>query len=690
MLLMPRIPPRLLSALTSVALALLVSACATTSGSFQQGQSLVEQGRVDEALAKFRAAMREEPRMPEYRAAYLQTLERAVNAELVRAERSLGDGNTPAAQASYQRVLELEPGNGRAMAGLRRIDQGPRHRQWLQEAQAALLRSDSGMARARLSAVLAEDPRNETALALRSQLDGRATTPSEVALASAYAKTVTIEFKDVALRQIFEVLARSSGLNFLFDKDVRIDQKTSIYLKNSSVQSAVHFMLMANQLDQQVLDANTILVYPNTVAKQREYQPTDIRTFYLTSADAKTVAATLRTIVKSRDVVVDEKLNMLIVRDTPEAIRLAEKLVALHDLPEPEVMLEVEILEVSRTRLLELGIKWPTSLSLTPLASVSGGVLTLNDLKQNISSSTLGASLSPIVLNARNADTDTNILANPRIRARNKEKAKILIGSKVPNITTTSTSTGFVSESITYLDVGLKLEVEPTVYLDDDVAIRISLEVSNILDQIRTNSGSVAFRIGTRSASTVLRLKDGENQVLAGLINDEDRRTADKVPGFGEIPVLGRLFGSSNDDRQKSEIVLSITPRLVRNIQRPDAGLAQFRAGTETSLRQMPPSAGSVSIPRPAVMGQQQRLGANPLLLVAPAETVQVEVVPATAVIPIGPAGAAELPVPAVPDLGAVPAASGVPAAGGAPAAAAEASDGVVRIPPPPVLPARP
>jgi general secretion pathway protein D len=432
---------------------------------------------------------------------------------------------------------------------------------------------------------------------------------AETLLAAAYRKPISIEFKDVALKQVFEVISRSAGLNFLFDKDVKTDQKTSIFLKNSSIASAVHFTLLTNQLEQQVLDANTILIYPNTPAKQKDYQEMVVRTFMLANADAKAVGNAVKTIVKSKDVVVDEKLNMLIVRDSPDAIRLAEKLVALHDVPEPEVMLEVEILEVKRTRLQDLGIKWPDALTLTPLPSTAGGTLTLRELR-NLNSDTIGAAISPLTVNARQQDTDANILANPRIRARNHEKAKILIGERVPNITTTATSTGFVSESVNYVDVGLKLDVEPTVHLDNDVAIKISLEVSNIVSQIQTKSGSVAYQIGTRTASTVLRLKDGENQVLAGLINDEDRNSASKVPGLGELPVVGRLFGIDSGNNQKTEIVLSITPRLIRNVQRPDAALAEFYAGTDNSFRNRPDSG--------AIGGPPAANSARPAALSAP------------------------------------------------------------------------
>jgi general secretion pathway protein D len=406
-------------------------------------------------------------------------------------------------------------------------------------------------------------------------------TPPE--LSAAYRKLITIEFKDAPLRHVFDVIARTSGLNFLFDKDVRTDQKTSIFLKNSTIENAVNLTLLTNQLGQRVLDANTVLVYPNTQAKQRDYQPLNVKSFYLANADAKTVAATLKAMLKTRDIVVDDKLNLVIMRDSAEAIRMAEKLVALHDVAEPEVMLEVEILEVKRTRLLDLGIRWPDQLSLAPIAGATGGALTLDQLR-GLSSSTTAATVGPVSISAKKTDTDANILANPRIRARNREKAKILIGERVPNITATSTSTGFVAESVTYVDVGLKLDVEPTVYMDGDVAIKIALEVSNIIGQLQTKSGSAAYQIGTRTAQTVLRLKDGETQVLAGLINDEDRRSANKVPGFGEVPVIGRLFGNQADDASKTEIVLSITPRVLRNVVRPQGHLMEFESGTESSL----------------------------------------------------------------------------------------------------------
>lgn len=583
---MRRFVPRLAAPLLAC---VLLWGCAAQTA-FRDGQARVAQDELPQALERFSEAVRLEPGSAEYRAAYLRTLERLIGRTLARADSALTGNDLATAEAGYRQVLALAAGNERAQAGLRQVELQRRAARVIRDAEGAAARNDWEGVRNQLRPLLLEAPAHRRGRELLQQAEealakAADTAPTaEKALAAAYRKPISIEFRDTPLKTIFEVIARSSGLNFVIDKDVRTDQRASIFLKNSTVEAAVGMLLTSNQLDQRVLDGNSVLIYPNTPAKQKDYQPLTVRSFYLANAEAKAVAATLKSLLKVREVAIDEKLNLVILRDTPEAIRVAEKVVALHDVPEPEVMLEVEILEVKRTRLLDLGVRWPEQLSLAPLPSTTGGALTLSDLR-NLDSSTVGATLGSLAINARKTDTDANILANPRIRARNREKAKIHIGERVPNISITSTpTTGFVSESVTYVDVGLKLDVEPTIYLDNEVAIKVGLEVSNIISQVQTKSGTLAYQIGTRTASTVLRLKDGENQVLAGLINDEDRRSANKVPGLGEVPVVGRLFGSQADDSAKTEIVLSITPRVVRNVQRPSAGAQEFDSGTESSI----------------------------------------------------------------------------------------------------------
>jgi general secretion pathway protein D len=565
----------------------LLSGCAAKMA-FQDGKDKLSHGQIENGLDRLREATDKEPRNGEYRATYLRAKETIINNYLQQAENAFNQEKFEDAERFFRQVITIEQNNQRSIDGINFIRMHHQHDRLMVDADTAVKQNQFEQALQIIRTILVENPKHAGALTLRRQLNSESSTnSSEQALETHYKKNISIEFRDATLKQIFDIISRTSGLNFVFDKEVNLTQNTSIFLNDSTVESAIYFTLLTNKLEQRILNTNTLLIYPNTESKHREYQEKVIKSFFLTNADAKLVANTIQTILKSKDIVIDEKLNLLIMRDSPDAIRLAEKLIALHDVPEPEVMLEVEILEVKRQRIQELGIKWPDNLALTPLTQ-SGSNLTLRDLTSNINSTTTGVTIQPLIANAKLQDSDTNLLANPRIRTRNREKAKILIGERIPNVTTTSSSVGFVSESIAYLDVGLKLEVEPTVYLDNDVAIKIGLEVSNVVGQTQTKAGSTAYQIGTRTANTVLRLKDGETQILAGLINDDERSNGNKIPGIGEFPILGRLFGSNVDNSQKTEIVLSITPRLIRNIQRPDIMQSEFTAGTEISFKNSP------------------------------------------------------------------------------------------------------
>ena len=585
----PGLPRLLLASLVAAAL----SGCAGQAA-YREGTDLLSKNQVEQSLVKFQQAVDEAPGNAAYQAAYLRTRDNNANRLLLQADRDLADGKPALAQQNFIRVLTIDPGNERARAGMRAIDADRRFSALLADAAAATDKKDYDTAKAKLNAILIERPNHEDARLLLNQVLEKSAPPTaETALTAAFRTPISLEFRDAPLKQIFEVIARHSGLNFVFDKDVKSDQRTSIFLKNSTVESAVYFLLMTNQLERQVMDGNTILIYPNSAAKLKEYQELTVKTFYLANADAKSIANTFKTILKSRDVVVDEKLNLVILRDSPEAVKLATQLVALQDVAEPEVMLDVEVLEIKRSRIMDLGVAWPQTLGFTPLIGASGAAISIDQLR-GLNSGLVGVSGVRATLNANKTDTDSNTLANPRIRVRNKEKAKVVIGDKVPNITSnvSPTTTGaFVTQSINYVDVGLTLNVEPTIYLNNEVGIRISLEVSNLVDTVTTESGSVAYRIGTRSAATMLQLKDGENQVLAGLLNSEERSSGNKVPGVGSLPILGRLFGSTRDANDKTEIVLSITPHLVRTIQRPPAGASEFSAGTEASFRRRPDTA---------------------------------------------------------------------------------------------------
>jgi general secretion pathway protein D len=340
------------------------------------------------------------------------------------------------------------------------------------------------------------------------------------------------------------------------------------------------------------------------------------------------------------------------MRDTPDAVRMAEKLVASIDVPEPEVLIAVEVLEIARSKLLNLGITPPGSFTASAssvagaAASSTGSGLVLSDLSHQ-NSNTIAVSSVSVTANALQTVGTTNTLASPRIRARNKEKAKILIGSRVPVITSSTallTSGTASSSSVQYLDVGLTLEVQPTVYQDGDVAIKVGLEVSSITNTVVVQ-GTQAYTIGTRNANTLLRLKDGETQILAGLIQDSDTRNSAGIPGLSQIPIVGRLFGSNNTDREKNEIVLSITPHIIRTQARPDSENTEFWYGTETRARSSPFGSASFDSGSAGSSGPAGASGGGAgIPTVGPRVSVSQPVVPAAPAVP-----AAAPPVPAGP-----------------------------------------
>jgi general secretion pathway protein D len=557
-------------------------------------------GRGDEALALLQQAVKQNPNDLAVRGEYFRMREVMVAQWLAQAEVLRQAGQFEAAEALYRRVQAHDAANSRAAAGLAQIETDQRHRTQVALADQLVKAGKYREAQDVLRPVLTENPQQRDARRLQRIIDDKLVKPVivTVQLRPSILKPISIELREVTVRNVFEVLQRASGVNFVFDRDVRADQRTSIALRDATIEDAIRMALLTNQLEQKILNENTVFVFPNTPQKLREYQELVVKGFYLANADVKQTANMIRTLVKTRDVFIDEKINLLVIKDTPAAIRLAERLIAAQDLAEPEVMLEVEILEVARNRLLELGIRFPNSLAVSLVgAAGTPGSVTLREWHNRNSDLVRLTFTDPLFLfNLHQQDGRTNVLANPRIRVKNKEKARIHIGDRVPVITTTAAATGsFISESVTYLDVGLKLEVEPLIYLEDEVGIKVGLEVSNIVKEVKSTSNTLTYQIGTRNANTNLRLRDGETQVLAGLISDEDRRSADRVPGLGDLPIAGRLFSNTSETTNRTEIVLLITPRLQRTLARPEAGSVEFAAGTEASTGT--PRFGSPAVP---------------------------------------------------------------------------------------------
>lgn len=582
-----------------IIVALLLAGCATQEirhaqdePGFREASTLVAEGRVEDGLKRMEQVLAEHPANVEYRNYYARQRELHMTQLLGEADTHRRLREWDEADQGYRRVLGLFPQNQRAMDGLRLLAAARKHEDMLAETRGALEKGDLDEAQLKVRGVLAEDAGNPEARMLYERIEQKRVAKSMAPpkLRSAFREPITLEFRDVALKSVFEFIGRSANINFTYDRDLRQDQRISIFVRDTSIEEALDAILNTNQLGKKILNDNTLLIYP--ASRSGEYQELFVRTFYLGNTDAKRMMALLKTVLKTRDLYMDEKLNTIVMRDIPEAIRMAEKLIASQDLPDPEVMLEVEVMEISRKTLEDIGIKYPTQVSLGVQGNASvdsggnvtltPGQLSLAELKDFHSGLGVFKITDPVLaFNLLHQDVDTDLLANPQIRVKNREKAKIHIGDKIPVITSTANSTGFVSESVTYLETGIKLNVEPTILLNDEVSIKVELEVSNQTDRVITSSGTLTYTLGSRNANTVLRLRNGETQVLAGLFRDDRQDIKSKVPGLADLPFVGRLFTDKNSDRTKKEIVLLITPRILSNILPPDATYTIFPAGVE-------------------------------------------------------------------------------------------------------------
>ncbi|EPJ93866.1 MULTISPECIES: secretin N-terminal domain-containing protein [Pseudomonas] len=577
----------------SLGLCAVLVACSTAKVAQKEAKELIEAGQYEAGLARIEDGLRENPRDTELHLALSHGRARSITALMTEADQDRAKRSFAAARMGYGRVLTIEPNNRRAQDSLRQLDYLRSMDEKLELARGDLRRGDIYGADRQVKQILELDPKNDGALELQGSI--RLVQSRNVVqypqLRTRLDRPVTLEFRDANLKTIFEVLSQVAGLNFIFDKDLRPDMKATIFVRDVRIEDAVALLLQQNQLHQKVVNENTLLIYPDSPQKLKDYQELVMRTFYLTSIDANTALNMIKTMLKTRDVFVDERLNTLTMRDSEDAVRMAEKLLQSQDQSNPEVVLEVEVMEVARQRILDLGLQWPNTFGV--LNSAGGDVTVLDQLK-GITSSRISISPSPQAkINAQ--DNDINTLASPVIRVSNREQARIHIGQRVPIISATavpSTQGPVITESVTYLDVGLKLEVQPTVHLNNEVAIKIALEVSNATPLQPTRQGTIPVQVDTRNAQTTLRLHDGETQILAGLVRNDHGATGNKIPGLGDIPWLGRLFGSNKDTVGQSELVLSITPRIVRNLPYQSPSDMEFPTGTETSMHIQAPDRG--------------------------------------------------------------------------------------------------
>jgi general secretion pathway protein D len=338
-----------------------------------------------------------------------------------------------------------------------------------------------------------------------------------------------------------------------------------------------------------VVDSHVVTVVPDTPTKRREYEQQVVKTFFLSNADLKETIDLLRVVLGARRVAPLPQGNALTINDAPDKVAAAEKIIEIVDKGRAEVVVDVEILEVNRTRLKEYGIEITSALPGT--AGIVGGVFP-NPQGQNTAdqnpyrrSNLVLTSLPGVIYRLLQSDTDTRLLANPQLRSVEGQTAQARFGDKVPVPVTTFAplvgTTGLNQQPITsfeYKDVGVNIDITPRVHHDGEVTLQLRLEISAV--------GPLFQNLPTfnnRSVTSVIRLRDGETNILAGLISDEERVTLSGIPGLASLPFLGKLFARNRTEIKETDIVMTMTPHVVRQPQITAEDLRSFQLGSETA-----------------------------------------------------------------------------------------------------------
>lgn len=399
---------------------------------------------------------------------------------------------------------------------------------------------------------------------------------------------ITLHFQNAPLKEVIHFIAKPYGINVIFDESVK-DIPVTIFAKDVTFRQALGLIDKTGNIFHKEIGTNTILVINDNDQERSKYDDYYIRTFHLKSIKADDMSGILQRTLGIKNIITNKSLNTVLVRDREEMLQLAEKIIITNDIKVPEVVLEVEILEVNRTKTEELGINYG-SLTTLDLPQFTGRSLRLGGSMHQFIDSFSTAVLSQgtvtmpdIIVQYLKKNISAKILANPKIRAIHLQDAKIHIGERVPlRSSTIQDATGQIRTTFEYRDVGIKLNITPNIHSDNDVTVKLNLEVSSI-GQNRGTTTEPALGIGTRNIETVMLLKDNETTILGGLIQEEDRRNNVKVPGLGDVPVMGKLFSANSDEDLRNEILLTITPRIIRTQEIPPENHLNFFSGVKNN-----------------------------------------------------------------------------------------------------------
>ncbi|MCE7960215.1 MAG: hypothetical protein DYH06_20125, partial [Acidobacteria bacterium ACB2] len=398
--------------------------------------------------------------------------------------------------------------------------------------------------------------------------------------------------QETNIKKIYGALAAAAGINIIYDPQLK-DDKFTVDLRSVSFQKGLEVVMRQAGHFYKVLDEKTILIAQDTSQNRKEYEDLVIRTFFLSNGDVKDVSAMVRSILDLRRLGTIPQLNAIVIRDTADKIAVAEKIIDVNDKARAEVIVNVELLQVTMSKVIELGTKL-SAYSIT--AGVVGDdgkpVTSLGwDALMSLGKSDLSFSIPTVTFNFIKDNTDADILAKPQLRIAEGEKAQLTIGQRIPiPVTTISTQVAVGGSgvipvtSFQYQDVGIKIDIEPRVHHNKEVTLKLMVEISQQDGEVQTPGGLAQPIIGTRTITSTIRLKDGETSVLAGLYRNDRVKSKKGIPFLMDLPLVGPLFTNTKDDQKSTDLLLTMTPQIVRAPQITDDDLVPIWVGTENNV----------------------------------------------------------------------------------------------------------
>jgi general secretion pathway protein D len=650
--------------------AILLAGCATSGRFYSRGERAARAGDWDAAVEYYRQAVQGRPNSPEYNIALERAMLNASRLHLDQARVFEAQGQLEDALREYRRASEFDPPNRQVAAKALEIERRIRD-----EAEAA-------------------QPRTTIA-----QLRAQARNANIPVLIAANEPVPGLTFRNTSLRDALNTLGMAMGVNITYESTYQ-DKPITIQLDNVTLEQALTQLMSSNQMFYKVVNPQTIMVIPNTPAKRQEWEDMVIRTFFISHADATELAQLLNGIIRVPNLPVQPQIqpnkaaNTITVRASVAMADIIEKVIDANDNPRAEVVIDVQILEVDRTRTKQFGLdlgNYQVSAAFSPEASAigeSGGLaaqpFNANTITRGISTADFYLAVPSAVIRFLESDSETKLIAKPQLRGAEGQKITMSLGNEIPVPTTVFTplagggaSTNPLT-SFTYRTIGVVVEMTPRVTPEGDIILDLSVENSTLGASISLQEGQSLPTFGSRKVTTRLRLRDGESNLLAGLLQETDRKDLSGVPGLLRLPILNKLLSANERHIDQTDIVMLLTPRIVRTQELTMADVSPIFIGTQNNIGLGgPPPIITPLEPEPAQPAPAPAAPATPLA-------------PGGVGVPVVPPGSSPIPgtitVPAGPTPGsAAPAPQNAPPAAGAPAPAGQPQGAVTTTPPPAV-----